>query len=111
MDNKKNDNYYALKALEHIKTIKKYIANKTYDEFILDDELIDAVMFRLIQLTENIKKLSNEFKERNSNVPWGKIIGFRNGIVHEYGKTDFTIVYETVCNDLDELIKVFEEVL
>ena len=51
MDNKKNDNYYALKALEHIKTIKKYIANKTYDEFILDEELIDAVMFRLIQLT------------------------------------------------------------
>ena len=68
-------------------------------------------MFRLIQLIENIKKLSNNFKEQNSQIPWGKIIGFRNGIVHEYGKTDFTIVYETVTNDLDQLIKVFEAVL
>ena len=68
-------------------------------------------MFRLIQLIENIKKLSNNFKEQNNEIPWGKIIGFRNGIVHEYGKTDFTIVYETVTNDLDQLIKVFEAAL
>ena len=68
-------------------------------------------MFRLVQLIENIKKLSNNFKEQNSEIPWGKIIGFRNGIVHEYGKTDFTIVYETVTNDLDQLIKVFEAAL
>lgn len=68
-------------------------------------------MFRLVQLIENIKKLSNNFKEQNSEIPWSKIIGFRNGIVHEYGKTDFTIVYETVTNDLDQLIKVFEAAL
>ena len=79
--------------------------------FISYDELIDAVMFRLIQLIENIKKLSNNFKEQNSEIPWGKIIGFRNGIVHEYGKTDFTIVYETITSDLDQLIKVFEAAL
>ena len=81
------------------------------DDFISNDELIGAVMFRLVQLIENIKKLSNNFKEQNSQIPWGKIIGFRNGIVHEYGKTDFTIVYETVTNDLDQLIKVFEAAL
>ena len=111
MDNRKNDNYYALKALDNIRVIQKYIHNKTYDDFISDDELIDAVMFRLVQLIENIKKLSNNFKEQNSEIPWGKIIGFRNEIVHEYGKTDFTIVYETVTNDLDQLIKVFEAAL
>ena len=98
-------------ALDNIRVIQKYIHNKTYDDFISDDELIDAVMFRLIQLIENIKKLSNNFKEQNSQIPWGKIIGFRNGIVHEYGKTDFTIVYETVTNDLDQLINIFEATL
>ena len=38
-------------------------------------------------------------------------MGFRNGIVHEYGKTDYTIVYETVTQDLDELLGIFEAIL
>ena len=31
MDNKKNDNYYALKAVDNIKAFQKYIGHKTYD--------------------------------------------------------------------------------
>lgn len=38
-------------------------------------------------------------------------MGFRNGIVHEYGKTDYTIVYETITQDLDDLIEVFKAFL
>jgi len=111
MDNLKNDQYYASKANENIKAIQRYIGNKTYEEFMLDEELIDAIMFRLVQLIENIKNLSDEFKRKNDCVPWGKIMGFRNGIVHEYGKTDYTIVYETITQDLDELLCIFEAVL
>ena len=68
-------------------------------------------MFRIIQLTENIKYLSAEFKNLNSKIPWGKIIGFRNGIVHEYGKTDYTIVYETITQDLNSLVDIFKKLL
>ena len=46
MDNIKNDKYYAYKIVENINAINKYVAGKSYDEFIGDGELIDAVMFR-----------------------------------------------------------------
>lgn len=49
MDNKKDDKYYAQKAIENISTIQRYISGKSYEEFLSDEELIDAVMFRLIQ--------------------------------------------------------------
>ena len=110
MDNLKNDRYYVSKANENIKAIQRYIGRKTYEEFISDEELIDAIMFRLVQLIENIKNLSDEFKRKNDYVPWGKIMGFRNGIVHDYGKTDYTIVYEIVTQDLNELLSIFEVV-
>ena len=110
MDNLKNDRYYVSKANENIQAIQRYIGHKTYEEFISDEELIDASMFRLVQLIENIKNLSDEFKRKNDYVPWGKIMGFRNGIVHDYGKTDYTIVYEIVTQDLNELLSIFEAV-
>ena len=53
MDNKKDDKYYAQKAIENISTIQRYISGKSYEEFLSDEELIDAVMFRLIQTIEN----------------------------------------------------------
>ena len=110
MDNSKDDKYFANKAIENIEIIQKYINGKTYDEFMSDDELIDAIMFRLVQLIENIKNISDDFKSEHKQIPWGKIIGFRNGIVHEYGKTDYTIVYETITQDLKPLHDIFKTI-
>ncbi len=111
MDNNKNDKYYAHKIIENIDAIEKYVLGKSYEEFVSDGELIDAVMFRFVQLIENINNISSDFKLKNNRIPWGEIAGFRNGIVHEYGKTDFTIVYETACNDLNDLRNTFERIL
>lgn len=110
MDNKKNDVYYAEKAIEQIDIINNYIDKKTYDEFLSDNQLIDAVMFRLVQMIENIKNISLEFKNDNPQIPWGKIMGFRNGMVHEYGKTDYTIVYEVVTSNLSQLKDVLKKI-
>lgn len=74
-----------------------------------DDVLIDATMFRLVQLSENMKMLSDDFKSKHKNIPWGLVFGFRNGIVHDYGKTDYSIVYEIVSKDIYTLKNEFED--
>lgn len=109
MDNKKNDAYYFSKILQDIATIKKYLNNNAYDQFVSDGKTTDAIMFRMIQIVENIKNVSHEFKEKHQEIKWHKIIGFRNGIVHEYGRTDYSIVYEIITKNLDELKLLFEQ--
>ena len=106
MVNLKDDLYFAKKAIEQIEVIEKYIDNISYQEFVGDIELLDAIMFRIIQLIENVKNISEQFKSKHPNIPWGKIIGFRNGIVHEYGETNYEIVYQTITNDLSQLKEV-----
>ena len=88
------------KALSDIEVIISYTKNKTYEEIMSDGLLVDGVMFRLIQSIENIKNISEEFKASHPEIPWGDIMGFRNGIVHEYGKTDYSTVYEIVSHDI-----------
>ena len=103
MDNIKNDKYYVSLIIDDIDKILKYTKDIPYEEFIQDEQLVDAILFRLIQMTENIKKLSVTFKEKYNNISWNDIVGFRNRIVHDYGKTDYTIVYEVVSNDIVSL--------
>ena len=110
MDNRKNDKYYAEKAIESIDIISKYINGISYEQFISDEELNDAIMFRLVQLIENVKNISIDFKNSNPQIPWGDIIGFRNGIVHEYGKTDYVTVYETITKDIHDLKNILKAI-
>ena len=111
MDNKKNDSCYFSKIIEDISTIKKHLGNASYEQFMADQLMNDATMFRLVQLIENIKSISQTFKDSHQEIPWSNIVGFRNKIVHEYGNTDYTIVYQIFTRDLDVLMNLFEQYL
>lgn len=75
MDNFKEDKYYIEKAIENISAIIQYTSNTTYDEFMSDKMLIDAVMFRLVQMAENLSHVSLEYKHKHPSIKWG--INFR----------------------------------
>lgn len=105
----KTDSYYIEKALVEIETIIEYTRNLSFEEFMSDIKTIDATMFRLQQMIQHIKDISPDFKEKHSEIPWTSIIGFRNRIVHEYGKTDYTIVYEVISTNIYQLKELFDE--
>ncbi len=74
-----------------------------------NEVLLDSMMFRMIQISENAKKLSDEYKSEKSNLPWVELSGLRNRIVHDYGNVDLDIVYGTLKNDIPELMEDLNE--
>ncbi len=98
-------------TLTEINWIISYTKDCSYEQFINDQKTIDAVVLRLEQMAEKIKKISPEFKEKHNEIPWGEILGFRNGLVHEYGSTDFSTVYEVATQDIYQLKELFESLL
>jgi uncharacterized protein with HEPN domain len=60
--------------------------------FLLDEKTTDAVVRNLEIIGEAAKQLSAEFKNRHSAVPWERIAGLRNRIVHDYAGTDLKLV-------------------
>lgn len=107
----KNDIYYIQQAIVEINYIIEYTKDLSYYELLNDVKTIDATMFRLQQMIEKIKNISQDYKNIHNEIPWGDIIGFRNGIVHDYGKTDYTTVYEIITKDVYQLKELFENSL
>lgn len=106
----KPDKYYMEKALSEIEAIIQYTNGLQFEEFMCDVKTIDASMFRLQQMIEHIKEISSNFKEKHPEIPWVDIVGFRNRIVHEYGKTDYTTVYEIITVNIYQLKELFENI-
>ncbi len=111
MDNVKNDNFFLEKIRTDIKYIIKHMDGVDIEALNENEVLLDAMLFRMIQISENAKKLSVEYKTKKSNLPWDELTGLRNRIVHDYGNVNLNIVYETLKNDIPELLELLSEVI
>ncbi len=110
MDNRKNDRYYLRKVIEDLAFVYQNTKEICLEEFEKNAILLDSVMFRLIQVSENADRLSDEFKAGCIDIPWRAIKGLRNRIVHEYGSVDLSIIYDTVKHDIPELLDLLEQI-
>ena len=104
MDRVKNDSYYLKKIDEDISFIILITKNISFEQYNKDTILNNAVNFRFIQIAENTKELSDEIILKDKTIPWAKISGLRNKIVHDYGNIYLDVIYETIKNDLPRLL-------
>lgn len=109
MDNVKTDNYYIRKIIENLEFVTEQMKDVDIDGLNSNAILLDSMLFRMIQISENAKRLTDEYKELHSNIPWGAVYGMRNRIVHDYGNVDLKVVYETLKNDVPELLQMLQE--
>lgn len=108
MDNTKDDKYYIQRIKKDLEFIVVHMQDVDIEELNKNEVLLDSMLFRMIQVSENAKKLSDEIKETNRDVPWRALAGFRNRIVHDYGNVDLNIVYETLKNDIPSIVDKIE---
>ncbi len=111
MDNVKNNQYYMNKIIADLNFILEHTQGLSQQELESIEILVDSVMFRLIQISENSDKLTEEFKLENSSIPWRAMKGLRNRIVHEYGNVDLSVVYDTINKDIPELLEELQKLL
>lgn len=108
MDNIKNDHYYITKIQEDLLFIVEHMKDVDLEELASYELLQDSMLFRLIQISENAKQLSEDYKAQHNTIPWTAIYGLRNRIVHDYGSVDLSIVFDTLKNDIPELLGLIE---
>ena len=105
MDNVKDDAYYVDRILTDLDFISRNMEGTDAESFSGNEILQDSMMFRLIQISENARKLTDQYQAQHPAIPWTAIFGLRNRIVHDYGSVVLDVVYDTLKNDIPELMK------
>ena len=77
--------------------------NGEFEAFSKDSEYRDVCAFRIMQIGEYVNSLSEKFKASHPEMPWHKIVAFRNIVSHDYGKVDRGIMWETITEDIPRL--------
>ncbi|MDY7030723.1 MAG: DUF86 domain-containing protein [Thermodesulfobacteriota bacterium] len=88
-----------------------YIQGITFDEFVKEGKTVRAVIRCIEVIGEATSKISTEFRRDHPEIPWQKIIGMRNRLIHVYFDIDYHIVWQTVKENLPLLIEQFQLIL
>jgi uncharacterized protein with HEPN domain len=73
--------------------------------FLNDPKTQSAILHQLLILGEAAKRLSQGFRERHQKIPWKKIAGMRDKLIHEYDNVDLDEVWKTARSDIPRLIE------
>jgi uncharacterized protein with HEPN domain len=87
---------YLLDIFRSFEAIQSYAAGLTHEEFLKDAKTQDAVLRRFLVAGEAAARLTPETCAAFPGIPFSKIVGMRNRVVHDYGNVDLEIVWETI---------------
>jgi len=91
--------------LESADKVMNYTNGLTYDEFVSNTMVIDAVIRNIEIIVEATIRLPDEYKDKCPQIDWHRIRGLRNRIVHDYFGIDYDIIWSVKQYFLPELIK------
>lgn len=109
----KDPEIYLNHILEAVAKIEEAGAGLSREYFFDDENWVtrEALLRQLEIIGEAVKRIPAPFLNQYPQVPWRKIAGMRNFLIHEYFAVDYERVWETIQRDVPELKRQIQDIL
>lgn len=97
--------------LEAVEKIGRYTIGLSFESFSADEKTVDAVARNFEIIGEAARHVPSAVTARYPAVPWSRMRGTRNIVIHSYREIDLRIVWDTSQNDLPHLPAQLRELL
>jgi uncharacterized protein with HEPN domain len=97
--------------LEGIANVSEFLGAMTRAELQSDKKTLHAVVRNLEVIGEAVKNVPTEVRDRHPAIPWQRIAGLRDILIHQYFGIDIDIVWDIVRNKLPELQQQVQAIL
>lgn len=105
------DKAYLIDIADSMRLAVRYMGDATFETFVADVQARDAVHRRLEIIGEATKRLTTSFRDHHPQVPWLKMAGMRDRLIHGYDRVELGLVYDTVANIIPPLIPLVQSMI
>lgn len=111
MTGKPGDRLRLLHMLEAIREIQNYTRETDVKSFVENSMMYNASLRQLEIIGEAANHLSIEIHHEFPQVPWARIIGLRNLVIHEYFGIDDFSIWSVIQYNLPDLKEKIEHII
>ena len=101
---------YAKDIFDNMAKAEDFIENMTYEDFLKDEKTSYAVVRCLEIIGEATKNIPAETRHKYPEVPWKKMAGMRDKIIHDYFGLRVERVWLAVKKDIPLLKPMMQKI-
>jgi uncharacterized protein with HEPN domain len=102
---------YIQDIFEALGEVRDFTAGLQYEDFVKDKKTINAVVRSLEVIGEATKKIPVNLRLIYPEIPWKRMAGMRDKLIHEYFGIDLEIVWEVINSELPPIEPLIKKVL
>ena len=100
---------YIADMLSAAREVEEFTVGMDFDTFSTDKKTVNAVIRSLEVMGEAAKRIPENVRERYPDVPWKRMAGMRDKLIHEYTGVDLDIVWTVIKEELPPVRQVIRE--
>ncbi len=94
---------YLVEILGALDRIVEFIEGLDAEGFFSDEKTKSAVVRQIEIMGEASKCLSHELRERYAEVPWRRLTGMRDRLIHAYFDVDYGFIWSFIAEEFDDI--------
>lgn len=110
----KENRLYLQHMIDAIQATETFVENVSKTEFLKSDLIQSAVIRKVEIIGEAAKNLTRSFRNKHKSIPWKRIAGMRDKLIHGYFGVDLKRVWAVLQKDLpslkEQVHRILEEV-
>ena len=91
--------------------VKEFVKGMAPSAFLADSRTQSAVIHQLLLIGEAAKRISDDYRLAHTAIPWAKMTGMRDRLIHGYDDVDLEEVWDTATRDVPRLLGQIEPLL
>ncbi len=100
---------YISDVLNSISEVGDFTRGMNYTSFVRDRRTINAVIRSLEVMGEAAKRIPEEIRRKHPDIPWKRMAGMGDKLIHEYAGVDLETVWDVITEELPPLKPLLEK--
>ncbi len=93
------------------KRISDFSQGINRDDLETDEMRLSAILYQIAVMGEATKRLSSEFRQQHSSIPWKEMAGIRDKLIHKYDNVKLDVVWNVIKKEIPVLQEQLEPLL